>query len=483
MTIAPALRLVDEELPAAAPHNLDAEQALLGVLLFDNAQLDELPDLDAAAFYEPTHGRIFASAQYLIASGLRADPISVSERLKADSGLAELGGQGYLVDLVDHAPPALTARQNAGIVADNAQRRELIRIGEEMAEAARTDQERSGREHVEAAEQALFELTKGASSRGGFQGVGVFVDRALELADEAFGRDGGLAGIATGLIDLDQVLGGLHRSDLIILAARPSMGKTALAMNIARHAAAGGVPTGVFSCEMSGEQLVTRLLAEISAISSDRVRRGDIDLCERGRLRDAGAEMRSLPLHIDASGGLSLTQLVTRARRLKRRHGLGLIVVDYLQLMSAGGGRRENRVQEVSEITMGLKALAKDLDVPILALSQLSRQVEAREDKRPQLSDLRDSGSIEQDADVVMFLYREAYYLARREPREGTSEHLDWEARLDEVAHLAELIIAKQRHGPIRTVKLHYSDELTKFSNLARAALHSTRAFDFSGGE
>jgi replicative DNA helicase len=303
------------------------------------------------------------------------------------------------------------------------------------------------------------------------------------MAAEAHSRDGGLSGLSTGLIDLDQKIGGMHPSDLMILAARPSMGKTSLACNVAfdvaRHYAwepqpdgskktvSGGV-VAFFSLEMSAEQLAMRLLAEASGVSGDRLRKGEIDAMEFGRVRDAALEIQEAPLYIDATGGITLAKLTARARRLKRLVGLDLIVVDYLQLITTGGGGSDNRVQEVSMITQSLKALAKELQIPVMALSQLSRQVENREDKKPQLSDLRESGSIEQDADMVMFVYREEYYLSRLEPRENTQEHFDWQTKMDEVKGLAEVIIGKQRHGPIGTVRLSFNSDTTKFGNLAR---------------
>ncbi len=307
---------------------------------------------------------------------------------------------------------------------------------------------------------------------------------AVDMAAEAFNRDGGLAGLSTGLKDLDQKLGGLHKSDLLIIAGRPSMGKSSLALNIAYHVAKtyawepqpdgarktvdGGV-VAFFSLEMSAEQLAMRLVAEVSGVPSDRLRKGEIEASEFGRVRDAAIDIQGAPLYIDDTGGLSIGRLAARARRLQRQVGLDLIVVDYLQLVTTGElSRNDNRVQEVTQITQGLKALAKELSVPVIACAQLSRQVEQRDDKRPQLSDLRESGSIEQDADVVMFVFRESYYLSRSEPREGTPEHLTWQEEMDKVAHLAEVIIGKQRHGPIGVVRMHYNDDLTKFSDLAR---------------
>jgi replicative DNA helicase len=313
----------------------------------------------------------------------------------------------------------------------------------------------------------------------------------VEMAAEAFQRDGGLAGVSTGLIDLDRQLGGLHPSDLLIIAGRPSMGKSALATNIAfsvaknyawepqpdgsKKTVAGGV-VAFFSLEMSAEQLAMRLLAEVSGVPSDKLRKGEIDQSEFGRVRDAALEIQESPLFIDDTGGLSIAKLVARCRRLKRTAGLDLVVVDYLQLVVGSDlNANSNRVQEVSQITQSLKALAKELSVPVIALAQLSRQVENREDKKPQLSDLRESGSIEQDADAVMFVYREEYYLGRAEPREGTPEHLTWQEDMDKIQGLAEVIIGKQRHGPIGTVKLHFNSELTKFGNLAREGRYDPR--------
>jgi replicative DNA helicase len=394
-----------------------------------------------------------------------------------------LGGLRYLADLVDRAPPAAHAADYGRLVYDLALRRELIRIGGDIATAAQGDAEHTARDQIEAAEQSLYTLAENGQGSTGFISFADALQGAVEMAAEAYSRDGGLSGVSTGLVDLDRMLGGLHPSDLVILAGRPSMGKTALATNIAFSAARsyaydilpdgtrktsnGGV-VAFFSLEMSAEQLAMRLLADVSGVPSDRLRKGEIDASEFGRVRDAALEIQEAPLHIDATGGLSIAKLTARARRLKRQSGLDLIVVDYLQLVTADGSRGDNRVQEVSQITQGLKALAKELKVPVLALSQLSRQVENREDKKPQLSDLRESGSIEQDADVVMFVYREEYYLSRLEPKEGTPEHLQWQDDVDKVRGTAEVIIGKQRHGPIGTIKLAFNPELTKFGNLAR---------------
>ncbi|MFT4955684.1 MAG: replicative DNA helicase [Brevundimonas sp.] len=469
---------------AALPHNLEAEQALLGSLMFDNAVFERLSDrLRGSHFYEPFHQRLFDAIEDHVRQGLLAEPTILMERFKADPAFQEFGGLRYLADLVDRAPPGANAPDYARLVYDLALRRDLIRIGGDIIKEA-PDPETAALEQIEQAEQSLYNLAETGQPSSGFVSFGHALAGAVEMASEAYQRDGKLAGLATYLDDLDQKLGGLHPSDLLILAGRPSMGKTALATNIAfnvarnyrweptpegRKTVAGGV-VAFYSLEMSAEQLAMRILADASGVSSDRLRKGEIDASDFGRIRDAAAEIGEAPLYIDATGGLSLSKLAARARRLKRmEHGLDLIVVDYLQLVTVGEGNgQKNRVQEVSEITGGLKALAKELSVPILALSQLSRQVESREDKRPQLSDLRESGSIEQDADAVMFVYRESYYLGRTEPREGTEEHLKWQEDMDRLRHQAEVVIGKQRHGPIGIVKLSFDEDTTRFGNLAQ---------------
>ncbi len=471
---------------AQLPHNLEAEQALLGALLYDNAAYERLGDhLQARHFFEPFHQRLYAAVEEYVRKGQLAEPIVLVERFKRDPAFAELGGVRYFADLVDRAPPMANAADYGRIVYDLALRRDLIRIGGEIAKAAHENVENEARDQIESAEQQLYNLAEhGAAGSSGFVSFADALSGAVAMAHDAFERDGGLAGLSTGLLDLDRKLGGLHGSDLLILAGRPSMGKTALATNIAfnvarnyawepqpdgsRKTVRGGV-VAFYSLEMSAEQLAMRLLADASGVSSDRLRKGEIDANDFARVRDAAIEIQESPLFIDATGGLSLAKLVARARRLKRQAGLDLIVVDYLQLVTASEGKQaQGRVQEVSEITMGLKALAKELSVPVIALSQLSRQVEQREDKRPQLSDLRESGSIEQDADAVMFVYRESYYLGRAEPREGSPEHLTWQEEMDKLRHVAEVIIGKQRHGPIGTVKLSFDEDTVRFGNLAR---------------
>ena len=470
MAIVPALDLVPAHNDTAIPHapaNVEAEQALLGTILYDNAAFERIGDyLLSRHFYEPFHQRLYAVIETHIRKGQLAEPILLAEQFSRDPAFEELGGVRYLADLVDRAPPAANASDYARAIYELAIRRDLIRIGGDISvSAAAPDPEKSARDQIESAEAQLYALAETGTANQGFIPFADALHGAVAMAAEAHSRDGGLAGISTGLMDLDQKIGGLHPSDLVILAARPSMGKTSLACNIAfdiaKHYAwepqpdgskkrvAGGV-VAFFSLEMSAEQLAMRLLAEVSGVSGDRLRKGE--------------------LYIDATGGLSMAKLAARARRLKRQHGLDVIFVDYLQLVTGGDGRSDNRVQEVSMITQSLKALAKELAVPVIALSQLSRQVENREDKKPQLSDLRESGSIEQDADMVMFIYRESYYLSRMEPREGTQEHLTWQEQMDQVAGQADIIIGKQRHGPIGNVKLAFNEEITKFGNLARDA-------------
>ncbi|MGE3867725.1 MAG: replicative DNA helicase [Hyphomonadaceae bacterium] len=470
----------------AAPHNLDAEQGLLGAILFDNETLNRIGDrLKPHHFYDPVHGRIFEVCVAMISRGRLADGVTLKEHFARDGALQEIGGAAYLLTLIENAARLTAhAQEYAGLIYDLAIRRELSRIGDEIARAALAPPapEETGSELIEQAERQLFTLAEsGASSRG----FGEFSDAlatSIDMAAAAYENKSEISGIGTGFIDLDRMMGGLHPSDLIILAARPSMGKSSLAANVAFNVAQArlramrldgpeNAPKGVvgfFTLEMSAEQLATRLLSDYAQIESESIRRGKIQKHEYEKLRDAAAELQALPLHIDETGAISIAQLQARARRLQRTHGLDLLVVDYLQLITSSSRRNDGRVQEVSEITMGLKALAKDLKIPVIALAQLSRQVEMREDKRPQLSDLRESGSIEQDADVVLFIYRESYYLERAEPKPGTDEHFEWQRQLESVRNHAEVIIGKQRHGPIGKVTLHFDGRYTKFSTLSR---------------
>ncbi len=488
MALVPALDLRVAHNDTSIPHtpaNVEAEQALLGTILYDNAAFERLGDfLQARHFYEPFHQRLFAAVETHIRKGQLAEPILLAEQFSRDPAFEELGGVRYLADLVDRAPPAANIPDYGRAIYDLAIRRDLIRIGGDISVTAQApDEDRSARDQIESAEAQLYALAETGGTSQGFIPFADALHGAVAMAAEAHSRDGGLAGVSTGLIDLDQKIGGLHPSDLVIIAGRPSMGKSSLACNIAfdiaKHYAwepqpdgskktvAGGV-VAFFSLEMAAEQLAMRLLAEVSGVSGDRLRKGEIDASEFGRIREAALEIQEAPLYIDATGGITMAKLAARARRLKRQHGLDVIFIDYLQLITGGDQKTDNRVQEVSMITQSLKALAKELSVPVIALAQLSRQVENREDKKPQLSDLRESGSIEQDADMVMFIYRESYYLSRMEPREGTAEHLTWQDQMDQVTGEADIIIGKQRHGPIGNVKLSYNEEITKFGNLAR---------------
>ena len=465
------------------PHNIDAEQALLGAILVNNESYDRVASfLEVSHFFDALHGRIYEAAAKLITQGHLASPVTLKNYFERDEALAEIGGPQYLARLAGAATTIINAEEYGRTIYDLAIRRELIQVSIDMhTRAYDAPVDDTPALQILDAEQSLYQLAERGKYEGGFQSFHESLNTAIEMAAEAFKRDGGLSGISTGLRDLDNRLGGLQRSDLLILAGRPSMGKTALATNIAFHAAKAykaehhadgtvtatdGAIVGFFSLEMSSEQLATRLLAEQSGVPPERIRRGNIHEDEFHQLVDAARELQSIPLYIDDTGGLTIATLAARARRLKRQRGLGLLVVDYLQLLTGSGKAGDNRVQEVTQITTGLKALAKELDVPILALSQLSRQVESRDDKRPQLSDLRESGSIEQDADVVMFVFREEYYTSRREPTEGTPEHLQWQEEMGRVHGLAECIIGKQRHGPTGTVKLQFQADVTRFSDL-----------------
>lgn len=471
------------QLHKALPHNHEAEQGLLGALLYDNSLYERLSDrLRSEHFYEPLHGAIFAEIEDSVRKGVVADPTLIKTALDGQPAFVAGGGVRYLAGLVDYAPAASVAIDYAHQVSELARRRELFRIGETLTADA-VQPAASSAEVAEHAEGAIYSLMEEGASEKGVVSFAEAMSGAIDMMAEAYQREGKLSGLSTGLADLDHKLGGLHPSDLLILAGRPSMGKTALATNIAFHVAKnykyeddpdapGGRRTingGVvqfFSLEMSAEQLAGRILADASGVSSDKLRKGDVNAAEFGRVREAAVEFHNAPLYIDATGGLSIAKMAARARRQKRRTGLDLIVIDYLQLATVGGRNSGNRVEVVSEITGAFKALAKELNVPVIALSQLSRQVEQREDKRPMLSDLRESGSIEQDADCVMFVYRESYYLERSEPKAGTAEHLDWEERMSAARYRADVIIGKQRHGPIGTVPLSFDANTTRFGNL-----------------
>ncbi len=475
-----------EEGVRALPHNIEAEQALLGALMVNNDVYDRIASVvNEAHFFEPVHARIFEVAARRIQKNALASPVTLKAFLEDDPGLQELGGPAYLARLAGAAISIFAARDYAQQVRDLATRRDLISIGQEISmKAATIDVESEPEEQIVEAEQRLYLLGEQGQSDTGFQSFLKAVTDAVNVANAAYQRDGGLAGLSTGLTDLDTKLGGLHPSDLLILAGRPSMGKTSLATNIAfqiakaykkgtRHdgsegAVNGGV-VGFFSLEMSAEQLAARILSEAAEVPSEQIRKGDMTEDEFRRFVEAAKALEACPLYIDDTPALPISQLAARARRLKRQHGLDVLIVDYLQLVRPASAK-DSRVNEVSEITQGLKAIAKELDIPVIALSQLSRQVESRDDKRPQLSDLRESGSIEQDADVVMFVFREEYYKEREKPGDHDVEGMmKWQEEMSQLHGRAEVIIGKQRHGPIGTVDLAFEGRFTRFSNLVRS--------------
>ena len=476
---------VETPLYREAPNNIEAEQALLGAILVNNDAFYRVSDfLKPGHFYEPLHRRIFEVAAELIRMGKIATPITLKTFLPADEKVGDMTVAQYVVQLAVQAVTVVNASDYGRAIYDLATRRALITVGEDMVNIAYdAPVDMSPSDQIEDAERRLFELAETGRYDGGFESFNDAVKTAVDMANAAYMRDGHLSGISTGLRDLDRRMGGLQSSDLIVLAGRPGMGKTSLATNIAFNiaeayrpaqqadgtfkAANGGV-VGFFSLEMSSEQLATRIISEQTEISSSKIRRGEITEMDFEKLVACSQTMQKIPLFIDQTGGISIAQLSARARRLKRQRGLDLIVIDYIQLMQGSSARAsQNRVQEITEITTGLKALAKELGVPIIALSQLSRQVESRDDKRPQLSDLRESGSIEQDADVVLFVYREEYYLKNREPKLGTEEYVKWENEMNEARGKAECIVAKQRHGPTGSVSLAFHGEFTRFSDLA----------------
>ena len=475
------------------PQNAPAEQALLGAILQNNSVFNKVSEfLKPEHFAEPVHGRIFDAITRTIERGMKADPVTLKNHFDQDQSLAERGGSQYLNRLMGSVVTIINAADYARTIHDLFLRRQLIEIGTDVVNEAYThDHDLRAPQQIEAVEQKLFDLATIGEYEGGFKPFTAAMTDAVRMAEAAFQRDGNIVGVTTGFGELDKLLGGLHPSDLIVLAGRPSMGKTALATNIGFNAAraykqkestsgektaADGACVGFFSLEMSSEQLATRILSEVTQIPSHKIRRGEVSATDFDSFVRATVDLASLRFFTDDTAALTITGLRTRARRLKRTQGLDLIIVDYLQLLrgAADGSRSfENRVQEISEITRGLKALAKELNVPVLALSQLSRAVEQREDKRPQLSDLRESGSIEQDADVVMFIYRHEYYLTREEPLPAAfsdptkfgDAHDNWKSRMESVHGLAEIIVAKQRHGPTNTVKLSFSGETTRFGD------------------
>jgi len=466
------------------PHNLEAEQALLGAVLINNRAYERVSEfLVPEHFADPVNGRIFEACGRLIDRGQIATPVTLKGMFDQDEALKEVGGATYLVRLAASVVTVINAEDYGREIRDCFLRRQLIEIGETIVnDAFSRDLDSPAPEQIEKAEAHLFNLAEDGQTEGGFTEFKVALTESVAMAEAAFRREGGLAGLSTGLLDLDNLLGGLHSSDLLILAARPAMGKTSLATNIAFNVATANLrdpgqprqPVAFFSLEMSSEQLATRILAERTNISSEKLRRGQLVDDDFGLLVQASQELERTPIYIDDTPAIPISTLRTRARRLKRQHGLSMIVVDYLQLMRPSPGMRvDNRVQEISMISQGLKAIAKELNVPVVALSQLSRAVEQREDKRPILADLRESGSIEQDADVVMFIFREEYYLQKAEPVQRADEspekfhdrHEQWMERCEKAYGKAEVIISKQRHGPTGTVTLHFEGATTRFSN------------------
>ena len=476
------------------PHNLEVEAALLGAVLRNNRAFEKVGDiLNADQFYAPEHQRIYSAIKQITDKGQVANATTLSHIMDTDPLIAEVGGGGYLFELAANVVTVINAKDYAETIRDLHLKRELIGLGEDVVNEAYDleDIDDTADRQIERAEHRLYQLATTGEVDRGVTTLKTAVEMALESAEQAFKRDTHLVGVTSGFRDIDQMLGGLHRSDLLILAGRPSMGKTSLATNIAFNAAKAynrhedengdvteeGGKVLFFSLEMSSEQLAARILSEQSRVASDKIRRGEIENDEFERLAIAAQELSQVPLFIDDTPGLTITGLRQRARRVKRQHGLHLVVVDYLQLLQGPAEKRsDNRVQEVSDITRGLKTLAKELDVPVIALSQLSRQVENREDKRPQLSDLRESGSIEQDADVVTFIYRPEYYLQREHPTERPNETPDkfqerverHNQRLNDSRNIAEVIIAKQRHGPIGIVELFFDGNFTRFADLDR---------------
>ncbi len=453
------------------PNNIEAEQAVIGSVLISNEIFDDISSIISENnFYDPLHQKIYSAINNLIYKGMLANPITLKSYFENEKD--DLNVQEYLIKITKFATSSRQSIEYSKIIYDMYVRRELIKISENIIDNAKiSDLNISGQSIIEDSEKILYDLAEKGSVSSSLIKFDDAVKQTIDMASSAYKNEEGIVGVPTGLRDLDDRLGGLHKSDLIIIAGRPSMGKTALATNIAFHAAKKIQDSGrkgaiaFFSLEMSSEQLSTRILAEQSRIKSNDIRRGKISEEQFEQFIETSKDISELPLYIDETPAISVAALSNRARRIKRLYGLDMLVIDYIQLMRASSAVKEGRVQEISEITQGLKALAKELTIPVLALSQLSRAVEQRDDKKPLLSDLRESGSIEQDADVVMFVYRESYYLKAKEPRPATVEHAEWQAKMNEVSHLAELIIGKQRHGPTGNVMLEFEEMFTKFKD------------------
>jgi replicative DNA helicase len=486
--MAEVVRIVEPVDPAsspALPQNVEAEAALLGALMIDNRLVEDIQlKLRPDHFFEPLHGRIYDGILKLTDSNRIANPVTLKPLFEADEGMKEVGGPAYLAQLTGSGAAVIGARDFAAQIYDLALLRALVGVGRELVEGALdTSEDVAPLAQIERAETELYKVAEEGGAEGKAKSFGEATKEALQLAEKALNSGGHLSGFTTGLDSLNAKIGGLHKSDLVIVAGRPGMGKSSLATNIAFSAAkrmlqdkedgiepaqSAGTPVALFSLEMSADQLATRILAEQSGISSENLRMGRISQQEFRSLARAAAELQSLPLYIDDTPGLTIAALRARARRLKRQKGIGMVIVDYLQLLqgTGKGSAGDNRVQEISEISRGLKQLAKELDVPVMALSQLSRAVEQREDKRPQLSDLRESGSIEQDADIVLFIYREDYYLAARQPGDDHPDFQQWQEEMQRVYGLAEILVAKQRHGSTGKVRVRFDSKITKFSDL-----------------
>jgi len=453
------------------PNNIEAEQAVIGSILVSNDIFDEISTIISSInFYDPMHQKIFEAIESLIYKGMLANPITLKNYFEDEKD--DLDVPEYLVKITKFSTSVRQAVEYSKIIYDMFVRRELIKISEQTIDSAKLNElDTNGQTIIENSERLLFDLAEKGSFNSSLIKFDEAMKQTIEMASAAYKNEEGIVGVPTGLRDLDDKLGGLHQSDLIIIAGRPSMGKTSLATNIAFNAAQKLQDSGkkssiaFFSLEMSSEQLSTRIISEQARISSNDIRRGRISDEQFDKFLETSKNISELPLYIDETPAISIAAMSNRARRIKRLFGLDMVVVDYIQLMRGTTFNKDGRVQEISQITQGLKAIAKELAVPVVALSQLSRQVEQRDDHKPQLADLRESGSIEQDADVVMFVYREGYYLQRKEPREATVEHAEWQAKMNEVAHLAQIIIGKQRHGPIGNVTLEFEERFTKFKD------------------
>jgi replicative DNA helicase len=453
------------------PNNIEAEQAVIGSILVSNDIFDEISTIISSInFHDPMHQKIFEAIESLVYKGMLANPITLKNYFEDEKD--DLNVPEYLVKITKFSTSVRQAVEYSKIIYDMFVRRELIKISEQTIDSAKLNElDTNGQTIIENSERLLFDLAEKGSFNSSLVKFDEAMKQTIEMASAAYKNEEGIVGVPTGLRDLDDKLGGLHQSDLVIIAGRPSMGKTSLATNIAFNAAhklqESGKKSSIafFSLEMSSEQLSTRIISEQARISSNDIRRGRISDEQFDKFLETSKNIADLPLFIDETPAISIAAMSNRARRIKRQHGLDMVVVDYIQLMRGTTFNKDGRVQEISQITQGLKAIAKELGVPVLALSQLSRQVEQRDDHKPQLSDLRESGSIEQDADVVMFVYREGYYLSRKEPREATVEHAEWQAKMNEVAHLAQIIIGKQRHGPIGNVTLEFEERFTKFKD------------------